>query len=167
MKEFWQKLKEWWASLTLRDKRIILIGGILASSAIIYLWIWLPVLEKVESQRKRIEADATLLVWMQAADKEIKKLESRGTKKTAALSPVSFLSYVQTKIKEVDLSQSLTQLRQVSNETIAMRFQKVDFDQAIRLLIAIVKEQNVSIVQLSAVAEKISGTATIDVVIKL
>ena|SRR5579862_7022288 len=167
MKELWQKLKEWWADLALREKRIVSVGGIVVGVAIIYLWIWSPLINKIADQRKQIQSDEKLLQWMQVADKEIQKLETQSKNKSTVMSPVALLSYVQAKVKDAELDSYLTQLKQITNETIAMHFQRVEFDRMIRLLTSITKGQNVSIIQLSVVAEKSPGMVNADVIIKI
>lgn len=166
MKEFWIKLKEWWAQLALREKQAVLVGSSLLALFIVYQWIWTPYLEHVDSMRRRISTDQKMLVWMQEADKAISKIESQVKNKTKAVSPVEILSLMKKQVTQAGLEQYLTQLKQATNESVEMHFQKVEFDKLIRLLTTAVKQQRVSILQMSVIAETTPGVVNADVVLK-
>ena len=167
MKELWVKFKEWWGNLGERERKIIAWSASLLTIVIIYLWIWSPLIDSINNKRNRIKSDEKLLAWMEVADKEIQEMEKESQNKNTALSPVALLSFVQNKVKQAELDSHLSQLRQVTNETITMHFQKVDFDRLMRLLTTIAREEHVSVTQLSVISDKSPGMVTSDVMIKL
>lgn len=167
MKESWAKLKEWWLNLPLREKQGVMVGGSLLGIFIIYQFIWTPSLDRVIELRSRIARDQKMLVWMEAVDKEIQKNASESHNTVSSASPVTLLGTLQKQISNAGLDQSLTQLKQASNETVAMHFQKVDFDKLVQLLTTVLKESNVSISQMSAISDNSPGTVNADVMLKL
>lgn len=163
MNELIGKWKEKWASLAEREKRMVTAGAIIAGLALFYLIIWSPYLNRVDDLRNTVQSEQKTLRWMQAADKEIKKIQHETTPRAVVLSPVELLSYLQKQLSESGLDAS--QLKQASNESVQLQFQKVDFDLLIGFLVKVAKEQSVTIAQMSAIADASPGVVNADVVI--
>lgn len=168
MKENWIKAKEWWSTLAAREKAAMTAGVAAAILFIVYQWVWSPFLEHVNQMRKRIVSDQETLAWMQSADQEIKKIESQAGSKTKAVSPVELLSRIQKQINQAGLEQSLSQLKQASNDSIEVHFQKVDFEKLMALLVDILKQQSVSVTQFSVISSgESTGIVNADMIFKL
>jgi general secretion pathway protein M len=167
MKEYSLKLKEWWLSLALREKQALALAMALLLIFIAYQWIWSPIAEQASNMRRRIATQEKTLVWMQTADKELQKVEGQSNNKNKASSPIVLLSLMQKRINQAGLDGSLTQLKQATNETIEMHFQKSEFDKLITMLTAVIKQQSASIMQMSVVAGDEPGIVNADVVLKL
>lgn len=167
VKEYWQKAKDWWAPRSQREKQAIIVGGTLSGLFIIYQCIWSPYLEHVASMRNKIMTQQKTLIWLQAADKEINKIESHSVSKHKTMSPVTMLAYLQKQVKQTGVEGNLTQLKQTSNDTIAMHFSKIEFDKLMKLITIICREQSVLVSQLSAVSENSPGVVTADVYLKI
>ena len=167
MKEYGVKLKEWWSNLAPREKQAVTWGGALLGIFIIYQGIWSPYVDHIASMRNSIKSNQKTLVFMQEADKEIQKKESQSNTKAKTTSPVALLGFLQKQINQSQLNQQLTQLKQATNDSIELHFQKIEFDKLMNFLIKIVKEQSVSITQLSATAESSPGVVNADVMLKI
>mgnify|MGYP001226923991 CR=1 FL=1 len=167
MKEWLVKLKEAWANLAMREKRMVTAGGAFLGIFIVYQWIWTPLLNHVATLRNRIAANQKTLVWMQSADKAIQKMEGRTNIKAKRTSPVGLLSLLQKQINHAGLEQQLIQLKQTTNDSVEMHFQKVEFDKLLKLLMTVVKEQSVFISQMSVTAENTPGLVNADIILKL
>src|SRR5262245_43146919 len=145
MKELWIKLKEWWSTLALREKQAVSIGAALLILFITYEWIWTNALESVEEMREKIISGQKTLVWMEEADKQIKKMEGQSQTKSHATSPVELLSQIKKQIQRAGLEPNLTQLKQSTKDSIEVHFQRVEFDKLMGMLGVVIKEQNISI----------------------
>lgn len=167
MKESWSKLKEWWSSLALREKQAVALLGAFLCIFMLYACIWAPLHNAVSVTRTRIATDQKTLIWMENADKEIKKIEGQSHNKGKSVTPVVLLGELQKQIAQAELEQQLTQLKQITNDSVEMHFQKVEFDKVIALLATITKEENVTITQMSAIAEKAPGLVDVDVTLRL
>lgn len=167
MKESWVKLKEWWSSLAIRERQALMLLSGFLSIFLIYACVWSPLYNAANTKRNRITADQKILDWMVTADKEIQQLEheSHGTGKT--VSPVVLLGVLQKQINHAELEQQLVQLKQINNDSVEMHFQKVAFDKVITLLSDLIKEENVTITQMSATAEKAPGLVDVDVTLRI
>lgn len=157
------KWKEWWATLAERERRILTAGSVIVVLALFYVVIWAPYLNRVEDLRQAVQKEQKTLRWMEAADKEIKKLQRDMTPRAEVLSPVELLSYLQKQLGESGLD--VSQLKQASNDSVQMQFQKVDFDLLIGFLVKVAKEQSVTITQMSAIADASPGVVNADIVL--
>lgn len=168
MKEYWLKIKEAWANLAPREKQAVSAGGAVLGLFIVYQWMWTPYLAGVDHLRKRINTDQETLLWMQAADKEIQTIEAQSKGKMSADSPVALLSQLQKKIHAAALDQYVTELKQATNNSIEIHFQKIEFEKLMSLLVNNSKQQNVSITQMTVTALSNSpGMVNADIVISL
>jgi general secretion pathway protein M len=167
MKEHWLKLKEWWSSLASREKRMLSAGGSLTALFILYQWIWSPYMDMVTGMREHIESQQKVLEFMRTADAEIARNQGNAHPKGIKTSPIILLSLLQKQIVQAGLAQSLQQLKQASNDSVAIAFKKVDFDKMINLLIATMKEQNVALAQMSVNSENAQGMVNANLVLKI
>lgn len=169
--QYWKtshaRLKAWWATLALREKQAVAAGSVVVLLFLIYEIIWSPIVDGAENMRKRIAADQKTLVWMQSADKALDKLEKQSSVKTSSTSPVALLALLQKKLLQAGFDEAAVQLKQSSNDSIDMHFQKVPFDSIMKLLLSIVKEFNVTITQMSAVAGNTPGVVDADLVLRI
>lgn len=167
MKEHWQKAREWWIALSQREKQALTWGGVVLGVFILYQGIWAPLIDGAQAMRKRIVSQQKTLAWMRVADKALQKTEGQSKERNKSASPVVLLSFMQKQITEARLDSALTQLKQGSNETIEMHFQKVEFDRLVAMLAQAIKIQSVSIAQMTVMAEGTSGIVNADVILKL
>lgn len=168
MKEYGMKMKEAWANLATREKQAVTLGGALLGFFIVYQWIWTPYLDGVDSMRKRIRSDQETLSWMRAADHEIQNIEAQSKGKASADSPVALLSQIQKQVQAAGLDKFLTQLKQATNKSIEMHFQKIEFEKLMGLLVSVLKQQNIAITQMTVTALNNSpGTVNADIVMSL
>lgn len=168
IKEYKAKFKEWWEPLAPREKQAVTIGGAVLGLFILYAGIWSPFLNHLDTMRSRITSEQKTLLWMQAADKELQKATGQTQERRKVSSPVVLLSDLQKLVEQMGLAQNLTDMKQSSNDSIALRFQKVEFDKLVKMLIALVKAESVNISQMSVKAVNgAPGAVDADLEIKL
>ncbi len=167
MKEYWLKLKEWYVQLEARERRAVNVGGTALALAIFYFGIWSPFLTRVDGLRDTIVNEQKTLAWMQDADQKIKQLASENSGDRQALTPVTLLALLQTQINQAGMKDALTQMKQAANDSIQLQFKNVSFDQLIKLLIAVIKANHVTISQFSATAETTPGKVSADIMLAM
>jgi general secretion pathway protein M len=167
MKEWQMKIKEWWSTLSQREQQAVSLGSVAVGILLFYAIIWGPYLDRIDIMRKQIKSEQQMLAWMQAADKEIRLLENQTKNKNAVTTPVILLSVLQKQVDQAGLKDRLTGLKQASNDSVEMHFQKVEFDVLIQLLMDVLKTQNVSVTQLAVIAEATPGIVNADLFLKI
>ena len=164
-KENWQKLSEKWSHLASRERKMILIGSGFATLFIFYQFLWSPWLNHVVLMRQQIQTNHKLLTWMQSADQTMQKI-SLNTINNKNTSAVTLLATLQKQTNQFALEKGLTQLKQSTQDSIEMQFQKIEFDQLLRLLLSVTQQQNITISQATIVAENKPGIVNADLVLK-
>lgn len=167
MQARWLKWKEWWSGLALREKQAVALGAAVLGIFILYQGIWSPYLRSVDALRKHLISQEKTLLWMQTTDQAMQKMEEQTKTPSKLMSPVVFLSYLQKRIEGAGLAPALTQLKQASNDSIAVQFKKVEFDKLMVLLISVIKEQHVTVTQMQATAESAIGVVNVSMMLKL
>jgi len=167
MKEYWLKFKEWHAQLETRERRVVNVGGTALVLAIFYFGIWSPFLSRVDGLRDTIVNEQKTLAWMQDADQKIKLLASENSGDKQAMTPVTLLALLQAQINQAGMKDALKQMKQAANDSIQLQFKNVSFDQLVKLLIAVIKANHVTINQFSATAESTPGKVSADVMLAL
>lgn len=163
MKDQWVKLKDKWETLSFREKQAAAFGGIVIAFLMVYQFIWSPLLVQVALMRQQIVTEQKNVLWMQTANKKIKQLESQQKAKNAVVSPVILMSAMQKLINQTGTSQFLTQLKQTSNDTVEIQFQKIEFDKLMAVLITAIKQQHITISQIAMTAETTPGVVSADI----
>lgn len=159
-------MKERWNELALREKQIVSAGAFVVSLLLLYVLIWLPLTNKLDELRNKIRHNQELLIWMQDADKNIQALEKAPAKNPTVHATGSLLSIVQKQINGTTFVSNLTQLHQVDSESIALSFQKVEFDRLIQWLTPFLQHYGLTIVQMSVTPSTTPGIVTADLVLR-
>ena len=63
-------MKNWFLSLTERDRKIVVALGLVVSFVMIYTFLWMPLLKENNQLEKRIQSSQSDLEWMQQAAKK-------------------------------------------------------------------------------------------------
>lgn len=167
MSEYVEKLKIWWSPLSVREKQSVLFGSISLVIFLFYVVVWSPLSAHIDDMRKQITTGEKTLQFMQSAEKQIQQHQGDEAAAATVASPVELLSYLQKQLDKSGLAGSVTQMKQSSDDAVTLKFQTVAFDRLIRLLLLVMKEQRVSVDQLTAIAGNTPGVASVDLVLKL
>lgn len=159
--------RDTWAGFALREKIVVGIGGACLAIFLVYQLWWSPINTALFNLRKRLVAQQKTLAFMQSADKEIMHLQKESHPQEKSETVVSLLSGVQKQITQKGLQSSLTQLKQASNDSIEIHFQKVEFDKLIVLLEDIIKKHTVALTQMSVMADESPGLVSADIFLKI
>lgn len=168
MNEYWLKIKEWFNNLELREKRAVMIGGVAFMIFIIYAGIWSPLVNSAQTARAHLVAQQKLLVFMQSADKQLQNSDnSIANMNHKPDTPVSLLTFLQEKVNKAGLASYLSQLKQANNDSITLEFQKISFDKFIEFMMAMLKEQSITVTQLSVTPTDTLGIVTIEMAVSV
>jgi general secretion pathway protein M len=137
-------MKEWWISLTLRDKRIAILGGVVVIIASLYAVVLQPLMNANKTLREEVQQNKALLVWMQKANDQLQQLQ----KKPIHTNNHSLLSRVQNELNKTPLMNQLKDLKQSEYGSVQLHFQTVSFDELMTWLINIEHEQKLVVSQI-------------------
>lgn len=155
--EIKQKCRFWWAELGLRERRMVVVGGMALFAFVFYVAYWSPMQSTVAKLRHSIAAKSKTLAVMQDLDARMAALNSTRVERAEDVSTVTLLGDVQKLATEYGVSKPLKVIKQSSENAIELQFDKVDFDKLTELLNHVVKSYPVTIDQFTATATTVPG----------
>lgn len=164
------EIKSWWIHLSTREHRILTAGGVLLILFLLYLIIIQPINTGLNNQINNIDAQKKLLSWMQTSVPELKALRKSGdTRQTIPAG--GLLSSVEQSLKQSQLSEAVTALEknpdETSQESIQLKFDKVNFDRFMTWLINFWQTYDINISQISVTRTPAAGIVQISLSLSL
>lgn len=135
-------MKEWWNSISLRDKRILSLGFLFIICIVSYEFLWLPLVTENQLLRQQLQNNKELIIWMRTVNEKIHSLEKKTTVHSAGHSS---LSIVQSELEKTKLIEHITELKQAENDSVQLHFQAISFDKLMEWLIHLYQEQGLAV----------------------
>ncbi|NNM60332.1 MAG: type II secretion system protein M [Legionellales bacterium] len=120
-------MQPWWDSLAEREKRLVLIGGLVVGIFLFCMLVVAPIHHALTSMRTTVAQDKELLLWMDSASQQIKQLQGAGIN-AKPVNAQMLLTTVDQSARSGPISHNVTSLTQNSNNTVDVKFNSVDFD---------------------------------------
>ncbi len=80
MKQWMALAKNWWSSITQREQRLVICGGILLLLGVLYWGIWQPVAQQAQQAELNAASEKQLLSWVKDQADTISQLRAQGGK---------------------------------------------------------------------------------------
>ena len=127
-------MKAWYNALQPRDRLIVLVTAILLLLILLYLIVWSPVASRLETTRQTVNADRSLLVWLQKNGAEIRQLRGSGNNSNARPTTrnISLINAVESSARQMGIRKSITHLEPKGDTGISVQIKAANFDQLIR-----------------------------------
>ena len=123
-------MKNWYLSLSERDRKIVLALGASISLLMIYTFVWMPLIKDNQQLEKRIEVSQTDLQWMKKASEKIKAHGPISNKPSGARkSSDSFLTLIEKTAASNNIK--LDKVTPKKDQQVEIRLKEVSFNQAI------------------------------------
>ncbi|MBY0545451.1 MAG: type II secretion system protein M [Gammaproteobacteria bacterium] len=120
-------MQQWWETLALREKRIVLIGGVLLVFFVLYELVLMPIHHGLMNMQSAVQQDQALLDWMNRTSAEIKQLQ--GTSVNGQLvGTQALLTTTDQSVRNSAIAHNLTSIQQNNNNTVDVKFDRVSFD---------------------------------------
>lgn len=167
MKARLEQFKNRYEQCAPREKIALIAGSCFLLIIFIYFAIWQPIHHSLTRLREQIVADQKTIAVMTIASNKIKEIEHKTNGGRNKISTVALLSELQKQIVDNRLDKMLTQLKQVSSDSIELHFKQVNFDKLITVLSDTCKKYRTTMTQFSAVAQEEKGVVNADMIIKI
>jgi general secretion pathway protein M len=138
-------MKAWFMGLEVNERRMLLGGGGLLLVMFLYIGIWEPLHNKVESLRVSTAEQQSLLAWMRSAAKEVKQLRGRGGQHAKPASGGSLLSLVDRTAKSGRLGGALKRVQPDGDQKVRVWLEAAKFDDVVRWLTALETRHGVQV----------------------
>lgn len=153
-------MKERWENLTSREKNLILIGAVLIILTVIYqFWWWSH--ERVIALSHQLTQSETSIKRFQQAVGALATLR-KSHKQREAVTPESLLTAVENAVRDKPVSKSVTQITAVKSGVVRLQINHVSFDDLIKWLSEIQKEQGIYVLQIRVNKTNAQGIVDVD-----
>lgn len=155
-----QALREWFAGLEQRERRLVLTGAVLLIIMILYVAIWEPLANSVDDLRVATREQKTTLMWMSQAAKELRQL--RGSSgRSKSMNGQSLLTVVDRTAKTGQLGTALKRVQPDGEQKVRVWMEGASFDDVIRWLVLLESRYGIGIE--SSVFEVKENAGSVDV----
>ena len=137
-------IREGWMSLTDRDRRIVLIGAVIAALLFFYVALLSPFFSSLAAARASVAHRTRLVQWMQNANQRIQSLRESGVV-AGDIGNESLLAFVDHSLHENQLDTFVTHVKQTEDNHVAVSFNAVPFDTLIRWLTMVWKKYTLEV----------------------
>ena len=126
-------MRSWWAGLDSRERRTLVLGGLLLGGLLIYAGLWAPLADTREHLLKRRAARLEDLAWMQRAGAEVRAL--RGAAEPGAdAGGRSLLARLDTSAKAAGIAERIAGIQPETGARVQISVEDVGFDALMRWL---------------------------------
>lgn len=139
-------MKNWWLTLQTRERRLVTVGGVLFLALTFHALVWEPYSRAFTELETRVAAQRELLVWMEQAAREVRRL--RGAEaggQAPAASGQSLLATVDRTAKARGLGEAVKRVQPEGTGTVRVWMEQAPFDQMLLWLDTISSENHIRI----------------------
>lgn len=129
-------MQDWLNQRTPREQMVLLFGGVLLVTALLYFLVWEPLLQERQQLRTLVQAQQSDLAWMRSAAQEIQQYRQNLTltDKTPHSSSVSLLSLIDRSMRQTSLAQADKRIEPKGDDAVRVSFEAVNFTALVQWL---------------------------------
>lgn len=139
-------MKAWFDGLEPRERRMLIVGGILLLISLFYVAVWEPLEDGVESLRKNNAEQLELLQWMQQSVQEVKQLRGAGGRPAQLAQGQSLLAAIDRAARANKLGGALKRVQPDGNNRARVWLEGASFDHIVRWIDSLQRQQGVFVV---------------------
>lgn len=131
-----QRFDVWWQDLSLRERRILMLGGLFLALFLPYIAIWQPLHERLAAMHSVLERQRIDLAWMLQASEEIKVLQGRSqaSPQGSMATGQSLLGLVDSTARTGDMAGTIRRIQPEGQATVRVWLENAPFDALLRWL---------------------------------
>lgn len=159
-------MKDWWDTLQIRERYMVLAAAVLVALTIIYLAIWSPIANSRDNKLKRVEAKQDTVIWMAQKKQEVESLKRINPNMfNSATDSRSLLAIVDTGAKQMGVRPAITRIEPKGDDSVQLYVENIAFDYLIVLLGELERRNNIGVADAtfnrSDQVGKITGSVTL------
>lgn len=121
-------MKEFFAGLNTRDRRLLVIGSIVVAILILYGLVWAPLSNKVARLQVTVTEQKQLESWMNQASQEVLRLRKMSAPTSGTQPRQSLLALTDQTAKQQGLAQSIKRVQPEGQDKVNIRMEAAAFD---------------------------------------
>ena len=150
-------LREWWNSLALRERKLLLVGGVVLTLALAWLLIWEPVKQGISEREQAINNQQELFRELQGMREEAQALRARAGDNTGGVAAGDLLSLANASAREHGLGGAVQRVQPQGDERVQVWLEQAAFDELVAWLGTLQYEHGVSVYNISLERQREPG----------
>ncbi len=150
-------MKNWFYSLTARERLMVVGCGVAVGLALAYLMIWSPFAEKHAQLAVSVQAQQKTLAWMRQASIQVQQLRSSDLQTAVTGDSRSLLSIVDSTAEQAGVRDPITRMEPEGDDGVTLSMENASFDTTIRWLGGLKRLHGVEVVQASITPSDVPG----------
>ena len=158
MKQQLEILNNWYSSLPMRERNLLITTVILLVITLFYLIVWEPVHQGRDQQQEKLKSQQDIHAWMQSAATEVKSFKGAGTRKAPSNQPITLILENSAKIS--GLKQHINKIESSGKDGARVKIDSASFDQLLVWLNTLEQQHGVTITTASIERNDTAGTVS-------
>jgi general secretion pathway protein M len=121
-------MKDWFAGLEPRERRLVTGGGVLLLVLLLYLMIWEPIAGNYQGLKDGVAEQKKTLAWMKQGAAELKLLQRGGSSAARGLGGRSLLAVVDQSARSGGLGPAIKRIEPEGSKGVKVWLEGVAFD---------------------------------------
>ena len=156
-------MKQWWQNLTLRERLIVGVGGVLAVLIIFYVFFWQPLSDDVSNLQQQLTSKQNNVRWIASASARIQALQTSGFRVSLGHTPV--LKVVNQTLSSAKLNYYLKQAPLPQGHNVQVVLVNAPFDAMMSWLRRMWLQQGIVVQHIKVVRTTTLGTINAEVLL--
>ncbi|SEP95843.1 general secretion pathway protein M [Ectothiorhodospira magna] len=156
----------WWQACSSRDRRTLIIGGLLLLLILPYGLIWLPLNDRLDNAARTVERLQNDLDWMMAASAQVQAARGQSSDLPRVQGAQSLLGLVDATARQANLASGLRRVQPEGAGTVRVWMEHVAFDDLLRWLDGLVQEYGIQVTGLVVDRQSEAGRVNVRLVLE-
>jgi general secretion pathway protein M len=156
-------MKDWFLSLTQRERTMVQVAGSVVFVFILYLLILEPISSRYEKNKKNVAASLETIEWMRAAAEEVRELRGGRLSATRLQGKQSILSTIDQSARKSGLASVMKRVQPEGESGVRVWFEDVVFDELIKWLATIDAEHGLLVNEINIEQTESAGLVNVRV----
>lgn len=136
----------WWNGLQTRERRVLVVGGVLAGAMLLWGGLWQPLGRQVSRLQEQVDVERRELAWVRALAQVPATATAPAVRDRLGK---SLLALVDASAREANLDQAMKRVEPIGARGVRASFDYANFDALMAWLEALARDYRVRITDLS------------------
>lgn len=150
----------WWNQQSVRDRRVLVIGGIIVAIFLIWSFVWYPLTTEKDRLGEQLDNARRDLAFVRVAEAEVDHLRNAGVRSRADRQGKSLLALADASARGAGLEGVLKRLEPVGSNSVRASFEFASFDALIAWIENLARDYGIQITDFSA--DRVDATGLVN-----
>jgi general secretion pathway protein M len=153
-------MRNWWQAQSARDRRVLMVGGIVVAVLLLWALLWLPLSRTRSELVARVARQRDDLAWMRQAQGQAQAMHVQGAHSAAQRQGKSLLALADVSARAANLGPALKRVEPTGADSVRVSFEIADFDALAEWMDGLARDYGVTVTDFSA--DKVDGMGLVN-----